>query len=413
MSPSHARPRPDRPRWALGLLITLLGLAVVLAVVWAVRGGGEPAPLPQPTSTPSVSPTAPRQATLLVQVSDDDGYAVNNALLTTFEAGGSSASVGVQPQLLVTTPGGPQLTFGRTLALPESSASAQSLSAQLGVRVDGTWALGRLAFAGLVDAVGGVEVEVPETFTAKNPDGSIRFSVPKGVQTLDGPQAALYVQTLLPGEDEDQRMVRFQEVLRQIEVRLPPDRLRVETLLGSLGSLSRSTVPTADLAAFLLVLRADINLDRFSTHDLPVRAADIPGLDALRLDFVRAETQADELFPDARTSPGPDSPLRVLVQDGGRAVAVGILARQALTAAGLVALAGGEGSDDVLTESLVLVPADVEGADAWGAQVAEALGLPATSVRGTAQGRTTADVVVVLGADYRPTATPSPEPSVS
>jgi hypothetical protein len=156
----------------------------------------------------------------------------------------------------------------------------------------------------------------------------------------------------------------------------------------------------------------DINLDRFSTRPPRAGGGD-PRSEALRLDFVRAETLAQDVFPDARTVPGPDSPVRVLVQDGGRAVAVGILARQALTAAGLVALAGGVGGDDVLTESLVLVPADVEGADAWGAEVAEALGLPTTAVRTTATRRTTADVVVVLGADYRPTATPSPEPSVS
>jgi hypothetical protein len=88
-------------------------------------------------------------------------------------------------------------------------------------------------------------------------------------------------------------------------------------------------------------------------------------------------------------------------------------ARAPIEAANDVYLSGGDAAALGYTESIVSFSPDVPGADAWAAAVAKALKLPATAVHPSNDPPTTANVDVVLGADYKPATPPSPEPTIS
>ena len=136
----------------------------------------------------------------------------------------------------------------------------QTVQNQVGVPVDDAWVLDRLAFAGLVDAVGGVRIDV-EQQTVYLTDAGVPALIPAGLQVLSGAQAADFVlDTSLT--DETERMKRFQAVWDQILRRFPTDVDKARTLVVSLGALSKATMPTEELAVLLS-----------QAHDLRVRGA--------------------------------------------------------------------------------------------------------------------------------------------
>ena len=225
--------------------------------------------------------------------------------------------------------------------------------------------------------------------------------------------AATYVLTKLPGEPESARMARYQEVVRQVLLGLPVDKAKLELLLGSLGALSRTTVPVDALSDILLRLHGNVDRNRITRSDLPVNVATPGPATTDRLNFTAAEAVMVRDFAPTQLIPSGDVPVRVLVFNGVAKPGLPATARAPLEAVGYVYLTGGDAPRVGYTESLVEVPADVPGAAAWAAKVAKALRLPATAVRATDAAHTTADVTVILGADYRPPTTPTPEPSVS
>jgi hypothetical protein len=66
----------------------------------------------------------------------------------------------------------------------------------------------------------------------------------------------------------------------------------------------------------------------------------------------------------------------------------------------MVFVGGGNANRFGQERSLVVVPDDTSASRERGAQVAQALGLPADAVRLASQGQSVADVVVVLGKDF-------------
>ena len=390
---------------AVVLAVLLIGSGLV-AWMWTSRSA---VPAPGPTGTESPAP--PQQQTLLVQVRDDEAVAVNDTLMSSADPRGRSSLLLVPARMLVDVTGPvPELPFGQTARLPVPDASQTALADLLGARVDGGWVLDRLAFAGLVDAVGGVQIVVPEVLVVTDEDGVVTYTFPKGTQKLDGPEAAAYVQFLAPGAPEESRLARFSAVWRQVVLRLPPDRDRVVAILGSLGALSRSSIPTVELASFLLAWRADLNLGRVDQRDLPVRPSETLASTSTRLEFRAARPIVEQLLAGALRVPAPDQPVRVLLEDVTGSAARIAAARDEIRTAGQIPLTGGKTPVRGVTASRVLVPPGLPDAPARGRQVAEALRLPSADVVVTDEGRTVADVTVVLGRDYVP-AGPTPPAS--
>lgn len=309
---------PSRRRSVIALaLLAAVALAMGL-VVWANRDA--PAPSPQPTATATASPTVePLEAdpTLLVQVRDDSFINIGNVLVGLAEDG-SGAQLYLPPTLVVNAVGNRQETLGATGVAPIQQAP-ELVEAQTGVRTDGALVLDRLAFAGLVDAVGGIQVEVPATVAFVDRAGTTLAVIPAGTQALDGPEAALYATYLTPGAPPEEQYLRFQQAWNALLPLLPDSEDRMRAILGSLGALARSTQSIAPLAQFLTEAGRTARGAQWRSDSLAVRPGAIGPLPIFWVDVSAAATQVQALMPTAVTDPALQ-PVRVRVYSAGATV---------------------------------------------------------------------------------------------
>lgn len=222
--------------------VTLLGL-VVLATIGILVAQPERPVEPGPTPTP-----APASTTLVVQVRDSTLLALGSVLM------GIDGQRTRLDQLWWTSDWwidqiGPQEVSGAELGRKPVPYVMQTLQDQTHVAVEHAWVMDRLAFAGLVDAVGGLRLDLPAR-TAYLDDQGLPQLLEPGMQTLTGAQAADFV--LDPSvTDEGARLARFQAVWDQVTRRFPTDIDKARTLVVSLGALSKSTMTSEELSSFL------------------------------------------------------------------------------------------------------------------------------------------------------------------
>jgi polyisoprenyl-teichoic acid--peptidoglycan teichoic acid transferase len=367
-----------------------LGVLFALAVAFAVYlAADDPAP-------PSGDEAQPRtQRTLLLQVRGPDDAAVASALLARDAEEGTAGVLLVPPQVLVTVPGTGSLPFGRALATsPEGSRNA--LSDLLGVTVDDGWVLPTAALAALVDALGGVTVDVDVPVVQGN-----TVLLAEGAQLVDGARAVQFALYLGPDEQEQVRLARQQEVLDGIVVALPDESGAVQPLLTGLQGAESTLEPPA--LAELLVGLKDADADSALQYDsLPVLPIDTgAGVAAFRIDPPRVETVVDRLFADSVPPGVREGGNRVLVLNGVGTPGLGEQVRARLAPAGFVFVGSRNAPRFGYDRTQVLVPEATPEAQALGERVAEALGLPDAFI-GTQPIGTVADVVVVVGSDFRP-----------
>lgn len=278
---------------AFGALAIVLGLGVVSLLT----SEGVPTPNPSPTQEQV-------EQTLLLQVLDGDGYARGNVVIGIEPPGTDPLTVLIaMPASVLVPQGDDSVTLGVTPQSADTLAAVTAIEQGFGLRIDAGLTLDRLAFAGLVDGVDGVWVELdrPVLLPAIGEEERLRVLGPGWVK-LDGIAAADYAVLRIPGESETDRVERFLGLLEDALERLPRTDDQVRQLLTSLGSLAQSTVPTDDLVPFLKTVRADIGSDRVRAEVLPVelirggaRPASIAAPDA--------DALVQALFPDARVTP--------------------------------------------------------------------------------------------------------------
>lgn len=275
---------------AVGALVIVLGLGLVSIV----QSDGVPSPDPTPTQDLV-------EETLFLQVLDADGYARGNVVIGIEPPGTDPLTVFLAvPASLLVAEGDDSVTLGTTPQSADTLAGVTAIEEGLGLRVDAGLQLDRLAFAGLVDAVDGVWIELdrPILLPAIGEEGRLRVLGPGWVK-MDGIAAADYAVMRIPGESEEDRIARFLGLLQGAIERMPRTENQMRQLLTSLGSLAQSTVPTDDLVPFLMSVRSDVGSERVRTEVLPVeiirggaRPASIAAPDA--------EALVQALFPDAR-----------------------------------------------------------------------------------------------------------------
>lgn len=278
---------------AFGALAIVLGLGVVSLLT----SEGVPTPNPSPTQEQV-------EQTLLLQVLDGDGYARGNVVIGIEPPGTDPLTVLIaMPASVLVPQGDDSVTLGVTPQSADTLAAVTAIEQGFGLRIDAGLTLDRLAFAGLVDGVDGVWVELdrPVLLPAIGEEDRLRVLGPGWVK-LDGIAAADYAVLRIPGESETDRVERFLGLLEDALERLPRTDDQMRQLLTSLGSLAQSTVPTDDLVPFLKTVRADIGSDRVRAEVLPVelirggaRPASIAAPDA--------DALVQALFPDARVTP--------------------------------------------------------------------------------------------------------------
>lgn len=387
---------PSRRRSVIALVILAVVL-VAMAVVIRNSAGG------QPLADPSASPvsTLPPHPTLLVQLRDDGLSNVDNVVMGLDTEAGTGSEFYLPADLVVDLVDGRDETLGLTGFKPIQEA-APLVSGQTGVAVANTFVMDRLAFAGLVDAVGGVTITQAAPLVVKDRFGNVTMILPMGERTLDGPQAAVYALYLGPGQLESQRQERFQQVWQAVLAQLPDDPDQMRAILGSLGALARTTEPLARLAEFLVAAGETSRAGAMASGLLAVTPGAFGPLPVSWVDPAAAQAQAVDLFP-ASLMTAENGPLRVRVYRAGATTAAVEQDKADLVAAGLMFVWSGPTA--ARTSSVVTVAApDLVPA---GEQVAAAIGVSQSSVVVDPAATPGAPVTVLLAPPTSPTPTPS------
>ena len=384
------RQRRRKQRRAIG---SLLGVLALLAGGFAVYLAAADTPVPPPAPPVAMGRT---QTTLLLQVAGADGASIANALLGHDPGRQAGAVLLLPPQVLVNVPGSGPASLGALAALPADTSRA-ALSDLAGVVVDNSWTLTKPALAALVDTFGGVSVEV-DAPVVNGPT----VLIPPGVQRLDGARAVALLGFLAPGEQEQARLARVQDVFDALLDVLLGTPAELAPVLQGLGEGSVSSLAPPGLAAFLLGLAEDDENAQLQYDVLPVVPIDPgEGVTAFRVDGDRTRALIGRLFADS-VPPGVGEPgNRVLVLNGVGTPGLGEVVRGKLVPAGFVFVGSRNAPSFGVATTQILVPAATAEAQALGQRVAAAIGVPPTSVA-TQEFGTVADVVVLVGADFQP-----------
>ena len=382
------RRRRQRVRLGVSLVLLLAVVAAAFAVYLAVDA---------PVRPRAAAADVRTQSTLLLQVQAEDRTAMASALLAADPDDRTGAVLLVPQQVLVNVPGGGSLPFGRALGSAPPHSSRDALSDLMGVTVDDGWVLTSARLVQLIDLVGGIPVEVDVPVVAGS---TVLLDV--GAQRVDGARALQLVQYLAPEEQEQARMARLQEVLDGVLSSLPAERAELTALLEALGPESESTLTPPQLAARLLAVRAADGEGQIQYDNLPVLPIDTGGgVTAFRVDAPKLTAVVDRLLAESVPAGVREGGNRVLVLNGVGTPGLGQAVRAKLTPAGLVFVGSRNAPDFGHATTKVLVPQATVEAQALGVRVAEAIGVPPTSVVAQDFG-TVADVVVLVGADFTP-----------
>jgi len=397
VTPGRAARRQDRTqrsrvRRRAGLAgVVALALLAVAGSALLVREATRTAAVPP-------APVGRTQVTVLLALGDG-GPTGDEAALLAGDPVARTASVALLPsRTLATVTGRGQLPLGKAVATRDTSAAAAAVSDLLGVTVDGVWRLAPETFAGLIDTLGGVTVDVDRDVTA---GGAVVLHAGPG-QHLGGASAVAFAQSLDPSEDETARLARLQTVLDAVIAALPGDPAKLATTVAALGGGSEVTLPPDRLTVVLSQLVAARTRSASPVFSiLPVTTLEAGGdtvsyrvEEAGLRDYVQANLAAS-VPPGARAGA-----VRVFVVNGTLEYGVGTAARQRLVAAGLSFVDSKNDTQGGRQASAVLVRDATDASRHAGERVAAALGLPTSAVQVAEHQQDAADVVVITGADF-------------
>jgi hypothetical protein len=381
------------------LRVGAVAVAVLVVAVggwWALAGrdGGDR----EPTDA-----TQQQQRTLLVQVAGADGTAQASALLGVRTDEQRAAAVLVPSRLIVDVAGSGSVAFGETLGLPDEAAPAKALTDLVGVSVDGSWVLNAAGLAGLVDAVGGVSAEVDVDVVAKDAAGADTVVVRAGTQQLDGAAAAAYATYAVAEEPEQAKLARFYDVLDGVLRGLPDQRREVEGTVTSLKAGSSSTLSPSLLSEIITAAHAVAEDGDLLSEVLPVNPIETgSGEESYGVNAQLAAALMKIRFEPSLVQETGSEAVRVLVQNGVGTPGLVDKARTRLVEAGFRFVNGGNAPEFGEPKTLVAIPDSTQASVERGTAVAAALGLPAEAVGVSGQGQSVAEVIVVLGRDFRP-----------
>lgn len=391
-----ARRAQQRRRLLAGCVVVLLA-TLAGAGVW--RLGDQAGSGPAAGAGPGPDP----QLVTLVQVTGADGTAAASAIVGTTAATGSAVAMLVPSRLQVDVAGSGNLPFGEASTLGDPGAPAAALTDLLGVRVSDSWTLTQPALAALVDAVGGVPAAVDVDVVQTAPNGAQTVVVRAGKQVLKGQAAAAYATYLAAQEPEQARLARFDEVLTALLAKLPPSPSGIAAVLAKAGAGSASSLAPPALAGRLAVLRAAAAGDGLVSDVLPVNSIDTGGsVVSYGLNAGDAAAALRAAFPGALQGDPTGGVVRVLVENGVGTPGLVEAARTKLVDGGFAFKNGGNASSFNTSPSTVQVPDGTAASIGMGRRVATVLGLPSSSVVPSDRGQNVADVIVILGSDFRP-----------
>ncbi|MFF7734587.1 LytR C-terminal domain-containing protein [Streptomyces sp. NPDC007984] len=384
-----------RARGRIVALVVVLALVVTGGVGYLWYAGKLPGLSPEDSKAGTATAAgAQKRDVIVVHLHDTKGGGTSTALLvdnTTTERG---TTVLVPNSLALTSDDGTTTTLAKSVEDDGSDGTRDALDTVLGTDIEGTWRLDTPYLQNLVDLVGNIDVdtnaEVPDPAAKKKGEAPL---VNKGRdQTLSGKMAVAYATYRAPGEAQNAQLERFGQVMQGVLRKMSSDPQAATTTIQTLAQILDPSLTDKDLGTFLAGLSDLAKGGDVKTDLLPVQN------DGTLSAQASARVVKNVLGGTAK-SPDKDAAVSVSVRNATGVKDNTEKARVVLLNGGFTFLEAGTGT--ALATSQVLYADAADKANA--AEVAKTLGLPAGSV---SKGKTSgsADVSVVLGQDYKPSA---------
>ncbi|EFL15077.1 LCP family protein [Streptomyces sp. C] len=316
--------------------------------------------------------------------------------------GGSSTALLVDN---VTTAQGATVLIPNTLGVPKQDGTAtslgkaveegglgtrESLDTVLGTRIGGTWRLDTPFLERLVELVGGIEVDtdaaVPADEQAKTP------AVAQGPkQSLTGAMAVAYATYRGRGEPEAKQLERTGRVLYAVLRKIPGDPGAAATTVESMGQILDPGLDAKNLGGLLSRIGEHAKVAAYRTEVLTVKPngglTDEAGRKVVK-----------EILGGSFNAAQPGAAPRVGLKDATGDEKAQVAAKAALLNGGYGFVDGGKADR---TAAATRITYQDQAQRDRAVDVAKTLGLPETAVQ-KAESPVNADVVVVLGKDYKP-----------
>jgi LCP family protein required for cell wall assembly len=190
-------------------------------------------------------------------------------------------------------------------------ALRRALGALLGIDIHYEAEINLNGFRKMVDAVGGVEVEVTRAIDDPEYDGGGGFAIDVGRHHLDGETALAYVRSRKgPGDSDFTRAIRQQQVLVALRDAVTQDGSllwELPGLLGAVGNAIRTDLPyqrLPELAAMVDEIDDDDVVKALIRHPL-VRSVDTRYGSSLQPDLPAIRAMAAALFSTPGSTPTP------------------------------------------------------------------------------------------------------------
>jgi len=211
---------------------------------------------------------------LLLGYQDDEGNS-DTLILAHLDIDRRTATLMSIPRdTWVSIPNNGQEKINAAIGLGGPSLSAKVVSALVGVPIDATIALQPQGAKQLVDALGGLNVNVEHDMDYDDNNGNLHIHLKRGEQYLTGGQVLDYIRFRHDDESDWGRVRRQQAVIKSLMDQLsqPQNWAKVPRLLGYARKDMQTTLTDAQLAALLEIYRGTPD-DNIRTFTLPGRAS--------------------------------------------------------------------------------------------------------------------------------------------
>jgi len=372
-------------------LVLLLVLALLGGAGYLWRAGKIPG-LNQTQTAAAAPGGAEKRDVIVVHLLPVNGGPSDTALLVDNTTKGRGTTVLIPNSLELTGDDGSATTLDKSVA-DGVGPTRDSLNSLLGTDIKGSWRLDSPYLELLVDSLGDVYVDTNAAVKGTGKDSG-RTLVQKGKQTeLTGQAAVAYATYKGPGESQTDQLGRFGQVMQAVLKKMPSDAADATKTIQGLAQILDPSLSDKELGASLAGLADLAKTGAYDTAMLPVQKNG--SLSTQATDSV----VKDVLGGTVKQSTGSSAQPRVLVKDATGTSKDGPMAQAAIVNGGTYAyVPGGKASSTESTSQVLYTdPARLAAAK----DVASTLGLPAGAVKkGTVPSN--ADIVVVLGRDYKP-----------
>lgn len=195
----------------------------------------------------------------------------DSLLLTSFDPDDDRISVlSIPRDTRAAIPGVGTTKINAAYAFGGPGLTVRTVEELLGVKVDYFVKLGPKSFARLVDAIGGVEIDVEKDMRYTDNWAGLHINLKKGLQVLDGDQAEGYIRFRHDALGDIGRVERQQKVLLAIAAKLrsPAMLVRTPQLIRAFTENTQTNLTLKELMALgLFALRVDP--DTVQTATLP------------------------------------------------------------------------------------------------------------------------------------------------